>query len=561
MAQVRLPAIDTRRGASHGRLLFAASLGTMFEWYDFFLYASLAAVVAKQFFSSVDETTGFILALLAFSAGTAIRPLGALVFGRIGDRTGRKRSFLITITLMGVATAAVGLLPGYAEIGIAAPCLLVGLRMLQGLALGGEYGGAATYVAEHAPLDERGAYTSWIQVTTTVGFVLSLAIVFLCRATLGAQFDTWGWRIPFLISLLLLGISLYVRMRLAESPAFQRMAAAGATSRAPLRESFARWKNLRRLLPALAATAGQAVVAYCGQFYVLFFLTQTLKVDPQSATGLVVAALVVATPFFVIFGRLSDRVGRKRLVLAGCLLAALTYFPIFQAIAHYANPAMENAAVRAPVSVVADTAECSFQFDPLGKNKYLHSCDVAKTALARAGIPYRTVEGEYGQVAVVRVDRAGQPALVVPAFEGEGRTGAELKQALERFSKQLGGVLEEAGYPTAADPAKINYPMVFVLLVVLALYATMTYGPMAAWLVELFPARIRYTSLSAAYHFSNGWIGGFLPPILFALVAMSGDIYYGLWYPVIVAAVSIVLVALFLPDTQGHEIREVTSEA
>lgn len=555
MAELPSSLIDVRRPAAGWKILLASSLGTMFEWYDFFLYGSLAAVIAKQFFSSVDEATGFILALLSFSAGTAIRPLGAMLFGRIGDLRGRKRTFLVTITLMGIATAAVGLLPSYSDIGIAAPCLLVGLRMLQGLALGGEYGGAATYVAEHAPENERGAYTSWIQVTTTAGFVLSLAVVLTCRISLGTEFDSWGWRIPFLISLVLLAISLYIRMRLAESPAFEQLVVAGTRSTAPLKESLARWENLRRLLPAVAMTAGQAVVAYCGQFYVLFFLTQVLKVDQPSATRLILAALVFTTPFFIVFGRLSDRLGRKKLVLAGCLLAALTYFPIFKAIAHYANPAMESAAARAPVSVLADVDACRFQFDPLGKSRLVRSCDVAKAALAKAGIPYRNVPGASGEVAVVRVERKDQPALVVRSFEGAAMTGNELKQATDQFSRELSDALAEAGYPAAADPAKIDHPRVFVLLAILALYATMTYGPLAAWLVELFPARIRYTSLSVTYHLSNGWIGGFLPPIIFALVAMSGDIYYGFWYPVAVALFAVVIGALFLPETKRREAR------
>lgn len=427
--------------------------------------------------------------------------------------------------------------------------------MLQGLALGGEYGGAATYVAEHAPANERGAYTSWIQVTTTAGFVLSLAVVLTCRIALGGEFDSWGWRIPFLISLVLLAISLYIRMRLAESPAFEELVATGTRSTAPLKESLARWENLRRLLPAVAITAGQAVVAYCGQFYVLFFLTQVLKVDQPSATRLILAALVFATPFFIVFGRLSDRIGRKKLVLAGCLLAALTYFPIFKAIAYYANPAMEGAAARAPVSVLVDVDACRFQFDPLGKSRLVRSCDVAKAALAKAGVPYRNVPGASGDVAVVRVERNDQPALFVRSFEGTGMTASEFTQATDRFSRELNDALTQAGYPAAADPAKIDSLKVFALLAILALYATMTYGPLAAWLVELFPARIRYTSLSVTYHLSNGWIGGFLPPIIFALVAMSGDIYYGFWYPVTVAIFAVVVGALFLPETKGNEAR------
>jgi len=556
MTVVRPSAAESGIDKSHRRVILASSLGTVFEWYDFFLYGSLAPIISKQFFSGVNETTGFILALFAFSAGTAVRPLGALVFGRLGDLAGRKRTFLITIVIMGVSTAAVGMLPSYADIGVAAPCILVGLRMLQGLALGGEYGGAATYVAEHAPVHKRGAYTSWIQVTTTAGFVLSLLIVLVCRGVLGPQFDKWGWRLPFLVSLVLLGISVYIRMQLSESPVFQEMVAAGSRSKAPLTESFARWENLRRVVPALlGATAGQAVVAYCGQFYVLFFLTQVLKVDPQPASLLVVGALAIGTPFFVIFGKLSDHIGRKRLVLAGCLLAALTYFPIFKGITHYANPAIETAAARAPVSVVADPAHCSFQFDPLGKKRFVQSCDVAKNALAKAGVPYLNERGEGGSVAFVRVGKSDGPAIVISSFEAVGMTAGEFKAAAERFSRLLNTAIEEAGYPPKADLAQIHYPMVLLLLVILVLYAAMTYGPMAAWLVELFPARIRYTSLSVSYHIGNGWLGGFLPPVVFALVAASGDIYYGLWYPVIVALVSVVVGALFLVDTRNREDR------
>jgi MFS family permease len=535
---------------SHRRVILASSLGTVFEWYDFYLYGSLAAIISKQFFSGVNETTGFIFALLAFAAGFAVRPFGALVFGRLGDLVGRKYTFLITIVIMGLSTAVVGVLPGYAQIGVSAPIILVALRMLQGLALGGEYGGAATYVGEHAPPDKRGLYTSWIQTTATLGLFLSLVVVLVCRSLLGPEFDTWGWRIPFLASILLLALSVYIRLQLAESPVFQEMKAAGTSSKAPLTESFARWGNLRIVILALlGATAGQAVVWYCGQFYSLFFLTQVLKVDAQAANLLIAAALLIATPFFVVFGRLSDRIGRKKIVLAGCLLAAVTYFPIFKGITHFANPAIETAAARSPVHVVADPGSCHLQFDPVGKKKFVQSCDLAKAALAKAGVPYENDAAAAGSVALVRIG-----TTEVASFEGQSMSAADFKQASEQFSKALGGKLKDAGYPTKADPTRINYPLVLLLLVILVLYVTMVYGPIAAWLIELFPARIRYTSMSLPYHIGNGWFGGFLPTVAFALVALTGDIYYGLWYPIIVALGTVVIGALFLPETKGRPV-------
>lgn len=531
---------------AHRRVIFASSLGTVFEWYDFYLYGSLAAIISKQFFSGVNETTGFIFALLAFAAGFAVRPFGALVFGRLGDLVGRKHTFLITIVIMGSSTALVGMLPSYAQINVAAPVALIALRLLQGLALGGEYGGAATYVAEHAPPHKRGLYTSWIQTTATLGLFLSLVVILICRTLFGAAFETQGWRVPFLVSLVLLAVSVYIRLQLAESPVFQEMKAAGKHSKAPLTESFARWGNLRIVILALlGATAGQAVVWYCGQFYALFFLTQVLKVDAQPANLLIAAALLIATPFFVVFGRLSDRVGRKKIVLAGCLLAAVTYFPIFKGITHFANPAIETASQEAPVTVVADPQACSFQFDPVGKKKFVRSCDVAKAALAKAGVPYRNVQAGPGSVAVVRVG-----TVEIPAFEGAALSPAEFKQASEHFGAQLSAKLKDAGYPAKADPNRIQYPLVLALLVVLVLYVTMVYGPIAAWLVELFPARIRYTSMSLPYHIGNGWFGGFLPTVSFALVALTGDIYYGLWYPIAVALITVVVGLLFLPETK-----------
>jgi sugar transport protein len=548
MAATNLPVSKSGIDRPHRRVIFASSLGTVFEWYDFYLYGSLAAVISKQFFSGVNETTGFIFALLAFAAGFAVRPFGALLFGRVGDLAGRKYTFLITIVIMGLSTALVGMLPSYAQIGVAAPIALVALRMLQGLALGGEYGGAATYVAEHAPPGKRGLYTSWIQTTATLGLFLSLIVILVCRSLLGADFEIWGWRIPFLASIILLAISVYIRLQLAESPVFQQMKEAGTRSKAPLTESFGRWGNLRLvILTLLGATAGQAVVWYCGQFYALFFLTQVLKVDAQPANLLIAAALLIATPFFVVFGRLSDQVGRKKIVLIGCLLAALTYFPIFRGITHFANPAIESASQSAPVRVVADPAACSFQFDPVGKKKFVQSCDIAKAALAKAGVPYRTEIATGGSLARVRIG-----ATEVPSFEGGTMTAAQFKQASEDFTKTLGGRLKEAGYPAKADASRINYPMVLLLLVILVLYVTLVYGPIAAWLVELFPARIRYTSMSLPYHIGNGWFGGFLPTVAFALVALTGDIYYGLWYPIVVSLLTVVIGALFLPETRDR---------
>jgi MFS family permease len=534
------------------RVIVASSLGTVFEWYDFFLYGSLAAVISKQFFAGVNESTGFMFALLTWAVGFAVRPLGALVFGRLGDLVGRKRTFLVTIVIMGSATALVGILPTYASVGLAAPIALVVLRMLQGLAVGGEYGGAAVYVAEHAPPGKRGFYTSWIQTTSTVGLILSLLIIMSCRVLLGAEFDTWGWRIPFLISVVLLMISVYVRMQLAESPVFQSMVASGSRSGAPIRESFGNWPNLKTVLLSLfGATAGMTVTWYTGHFYSLFFLTQSLKVDAQTANVLLCIALVLAMPLLVTMGWLSDRIGRKRLLVLGCVLAAITYFPIFRGLTHFANPAIEEAAQRAPVAVIADATRCSFQFDPVGKARFVRSCDIAKAALAKAGVPYTSEAAGLGAVAAVRIGNGSQAApVVVTSFEGEQLSGAQFKEASARFGAALSDSLKRAGYPTKADPARINRPMVVLLLLTLLFYVSLTYGPLAAWLVELFPPRIRYTSLSVPYHIAVGWIGGFLPTIAFAVVAITGNIYSGLWYPVVIAAASACVGAFFLPDTR-----------
>ncbi|MFO1468781.1 MAG: MFS transporter [Steroidobacteraceae bacterium] len=536
---------------AHRRVILASSLGTVFEWYDFYLYGSLAAIISKQFFAGVNETTGFVFALLAFAAGFAVRPFGALVFGRLGDLAGRKHTFLITIVIMGLSTALVGLLPGFAQIGILAPAVLILLRLLQGLALGGEYGGAATYVAEHAPDGKRGLYTSWIQTTATLGLFLSLSVILICRLALGDAFETWGWRIPFLLSLLLLAISVYIRLQLAESPVFLEMKEEGTHSRSPLTDAFTDAGNLKLVLLALfGATAGQAVVWYAGQFYALFFLTQVLKVPAQPANLLIAGALLLAAPFFILFGWLSDRIGRKKIVLAGCLLAVLTYFPLFKAITQAANPAIAAASANHPVTVQSDPRECSFQFDPVGKKRFTSACDIAKSALAKAGVPYRVIDAPAGAGTTIHI---GDRPLGV--FDGRAMPASEFKSASDAFGKTLTAELKSAGYPASADPAQIAYPRLLGLLFVLVLYVTIVYGPIAAWLVELFPARIRYSSMSLPYHIGNGWFGGFLPTVSFAVVAMTGDIYDGLWYPIAIAALTVVVGGLFLPETHQRPLR------
>ena len=532
------------------KVIFASSLGTVFEWYDFYLYGSLAAVIGKQFFSGVNETTAFIFALMAFAAGFAVRPFGALVFGRLGDLVGRKYTFLVTIMIMGLSTFVVGLLPSYASIGIAAPIILISLRMLQGLALGGEYGGAATYVAEHAPRNKRGAFTAWIQTTATLGLFLSLIVILLTRNFTGADFDVWGWRIPFLVSILLLGVSLWIRLSLSESPAFVKMKAEGTTSKAPISESFGQWKNLRFVLIALfGLVVGQAVVWYTGQFYALFFLTKTLMVDAQTANLLIAASLIIATPFFVVFGSLSDRIGRKPIIMAGCLIAALTYFPIFKGLTHFANPAPEVAQQKSPITVIADPATCTFQFDPVGKAKFLSSCDIAKGALVKSGISYENEAAPAGTVASIKVGEK-----IIASFEGAGLDKDAFKAQSKEFGDALTASIKEAGYPAKADPNHIDYPMVLLLLTLLVVYVTMVYGPIAAMLVEFFPTRIRYTSMSLPYHIGNGWFGGFLPTVAFALVAWKGDIYFGLWYPVGFALMTFVIGMIFVKETNHVDI-------
>lgn len=535
--------------AEEKKVIFASSLGTVFEWYDFYLYGSLAAIIAKQFFAGLDPTSGFIFALLAFAAGFIVRPFGALVFGRLGDMIGRKYTFLVTILIMGLSTFIVGVLPNYAAIGVAAPVILIILRLLQGLALGGEYGGAATYVAEHAPHGRRGAYTAWIQTTATMGLFLSLLVILGTRTALGEdEFAAWGWRIPFIVSIALLAISVWIRLSMNESPAFKKMKEEGKTSKAPLSESFGQWSNLKIVLLALfGLVAGQGVVWYTGQFYALFFLTQTLKVDGATANILVAISLLIATPFFVVFGSLSDKIGRKPIILGGCLVAALTYFPLFKGLTEAANPDLARAQSSAPVTLVADPAECSFQFNPTGTTKFTSSCDIAKQVLAANSVNYENVAGT-GMAQIKVGDK------VIPSYTSKGMAPDDAKKQDVAFKKEVGAAIKAAGYPAKADPAKLNKPVVVAILTLLVIYVTMVYGPIAAMLVELFPTRIRYTSMSLPYHIGNGWFGGLLPTTAFAIVAQTGNIYNGLWYPIIVALMTFVIGLLFVTETKDVDI-------
>lgn len=534
------------------KILIASSLGTVFEWYDFFLYGSLAAVIAKQFFAKADPTTGLIFALLAFAAGFIVRPFGALVFGRLGDMIGRKYTFLMTILIMGLSTFGVGLLPAYESIGITAPIILITLRLLQGLALGGEYGGAAVYVAEHAPDNQRGQFTAWIQTTATLGLFLSLLVILSTRLFLGeATFGDWGWRIPFLVSIILLGISVWIRLSMSESPVFAKMKEEGTESKAPLTESFLRWNNLKIVLIALfGITGGLGCVWYAGQFYVLLFLTQTLKVDSFIANLIVAGALLLATPFFLFFGALSDRIGRKKIILTGMALAVLTYFPIFKGLTHFANPTLEMALKNSPVVVVADPGDCQFQFNPTGTKKFTSSCDIAKAKLVAASVNYRVENAAPGTIASVKVGDK-----VINSFDSAGLSKEEASLKMNNFTKELTSSIAEAGYPPKANVDEINKPMVFLLVFLLVIYVTMAYGPTAAALVELFPTKIRYSSLSLPYHIGTGWFGGLMPTTAFALVALEGDIYYGLWYPVIIAAVTVIFGVIFLPETKNVDIK------
>ena len=555
-------------------IITASSLGTVFEWYDFYLYGLLTAIIAAQFLTGLNPTTSFIMALLIFAAGFIVRPFGALFFGRIGDLFGRRYTFIITLLVMGLSTFLVGCLPTYKTVGVAAPIMLVVLRMFQGLALGGEYGGAATYVAEHAPNNKRGFYTSWIQITATAGLAMALLIVITIRSPVTGvgeeAFKAWGWRIPYLVSGLFLIVGLWLRLKLHESPVFQKMKAEGTGSKSPIKEAFGEWKNLKIVLVAFfGAIAGQAVVWYCGQLYAMYFLEKMLKIDGLTANTLIIIALLMGAPFFLFFGWLSDRIGRKSIILTGCALAAATLFPVFHALTDAANPALARAQASAPVTVTANPAECSSQFDPVGSNKFdTTSCDIVKNALAKAGVNYTNIVASPGTVASVAV---GNLHLAAP--DPSKVSGDDRKAAIAAFTATLigapatsakpadgdkpavaakpavAGELASVGYPSKADPTQINKPLVVALLFYLVLLVTMVYGPIAAMLVELFPSRIRYSSMSLPYHIGNGWLGGLLPAIGFAMVAATGDIYYGLWYPVVVAAATVVLGLIFLPET------------
>ncbi|MGC4390777.1 MFS transporter [Agrobacterium sp. M50-1] len=604
------------------KVIFASSLGTVFEWYDFYLYGSLAIYIGANFFSQYPETTRNIFALLAFAAGFLVRPFGALVFGRLGDIVGRKYTFLITILIMGVSTFLVGVLPGASQIGIAAPIILIVLRMLQGLALGGEYGGAATYVAEHAPNGRRGYYTSWIQTTATLGLFLSLVVILGVQFALGKEaFAAWGWRIPFLVSVLLLGVSVWIRLKMNESPAFKKMKEEGKTSKAPLSEAFGQWKNAKiALLALVGAVIGQAVVWYTGQFYALFFLQSILKVDGQSANIMVAAALILGTSFFVIFGWLSDKIGRKPIIMAGLVLAMLTYFPLFKALTWAGNPALAQAQASVRATVTAAPGDCKFQFNPTGTAKFTTSCDIATSFLTRNSVPYDVVAGTAGQPASVKLGDA-----TIASYDAIA-AGADAAAKDKAFQKQVNIALHDSGYPLVrgaaqvpdakldafiaanpelnlnadavraadkkmvatdklvadklltpaetagaaemavytiagggtfamvADPAAVNWIVIIAVLTVLVIYVTMVYGPIAALLVELFPTRIRYSGMSLPYHIGNGWFGGLLPATAFAMSAAKGDIYYGLWYPIIFAGITLVVGLLFLPETKDRDI-------
>jgi MFS family permease len=541
MSTTTITASGYREGGmtSEERLvIFASSLGTVFEWYDFYIYGTLAPILAAQFFSGVNPTAAFIFTLLAFAAGFAVRPFGALFFGRLGDLIGRKYTFLITMTLMGAGTFFIGLLPSYASAGLIAPVILICLRLFQGLALGGEYGGAAIYVAEHAPKNKRGYYTSWIQTTATVGLFMALLLVLGIRTGQGEpDFAAWGWRIPFLLSAVLLAVSIWIRLKLNESPVFLKMKEEGKGSKRPLIEAFGNWPNLKiAILALLGATAGEAVVWYGGQFYALFFLTQTLKVPAVTAQIMIATGLLIGTPFFILFGWLSDRIGRKPIILAGFALAVLTYFPIFAALTHFVNPKLERALASAPVIVTADPAECSFQFNPVGISKFTTSCDIAKSALVTRSVNYQNVTAPPGTIASVKIGEQSIPANT------------------PNFAQVLGQAIAAHGYPAAADTNDINFVAAIILLTILVIYVTLVYAPIAAWLVELFPTRIRYSGLSLPYHIGNGWFGGFLPATAFAIVAATGNIYSGLWYPIAVAAGSFVIGLIFLPETKDVDI-------
>ncbi len=546
------------------RVILASSAGTVFEWYDFYLYGSLAAIIGAQFFSSFPEATRNVFALLAFAAGFLVRPFGALVFGRLGDMVGRKYTFLMTILIMGSSTFLVGCLPGYETIGWAAPIALIALRMAQGLALGGEYGGAVVYVAEHAPHGRRGFYTSWIQTTATLGLLLSLMVILLVRSYMGEQaFAAWGWRIPFLISIFLLAISVYIRLQMEESPAFKKMKEEGTHSKAPLSEAFGQWKNAKfALLALLGLTAGQAVVWYTGQFYALFFLQSILRIDAWTANVLIAWSLILGTGGFIVFGALSDRIGRKVIILAGCALAIVTYFPVFKAITEYANPMLHKAQQEVSVVIKADPADCSFQFNPTGTSKFTSSCDNAKALLARGSVNYKNEPAPAGSAAKIAIGD-----VEIESYDTTKLSGDAVRAVPAAFTAAVNGALGKAGYPMpgVANPDIVKLSGFFdalsgkafvlvILLTYLVILVTMVYGPIAAALVELFPTRIRYTGMSLPYHIGNGWFGGLLPATSFAMIAQTGDVYYGLWYPIIIAGMTLVIGTLFVPENKDKDI-------
>jgi MFS family permease len=545
------------------KIILASSVGTIFEWYDFYLFGSLATIIAHQFFSALDTQAAFMVTLLGFAAGFLVRPFGALFFGRMGDMIGRKYTFLLTILLMGLSTFAVGILPTYEQAGVVAPIILIVLRLLQGLALGGEYGGAATYVAEHSPPQVRGMYTSWIQTTATLGFLLSLLMVLGTRWLLGGgslteegdkAFADYGWRIPFLVSIVLLGVSVYIRLSLDESPAFAKMKARSQQSKTPIKDSFGQWRNLKVVLLALfGLTAGQAVVWYTGQFYALFFMTQALQVDATQAQLLMSVALLIGAPFFVIFGALSDKVGRKPIIMLGCLLASVTYFPTFHALTKAANPQLAYVQQLAQVTVYRDTSSCSFLSNPIEQvTDYRSSCDIARNYLAQNSVSYDTQTLTSNQSAYVRI---GTHTIVAPEGQVSGdRFTPESEAQIEQFQQAVAAALREAGYPTMADPQRIDRFKVVLILSYLIILVAMVYGPIAAMLVEMFPTRIRYTSMSLPYHIGNGWLGGLLPSTAFAVVAHTGNMYSGLWYPVVIAGVCFVIGMIFLRDTRKVDI-------
>ena len=535
-------------------VVVASAAGTAFEWYDFFIFGSLTTILARHFYADVGEATSYILALLTFGVGFVVRPLGALVFGWFGDRTGRKTTFLVTITLMGVATVAIGLLPDYDQIGIAAPILLLTMRVLQGFALGGEYGGAAIYVAEHAPPKKRGLLTGWIQTTAAFGLIGALSVILITRAVLGTEaFDAWGWRIPFLLSFLLLVVSLWIRLKLNESPVYTQMEAEGGARRAPYREAFATWKNGRFVLIALfGIMIAQGAVWYCGYFYTRFFMERVLKVEVSTVDELLLAVTVASAGLYVFFGWLSDRVGRKPVMLFGMILALAAFFPGFHALTRAANPALAEAQASSPVTMIADPATCAVQFDPVGKAAFASSCDLAKSVLSNAGVSYDNVAAPPGSLARVRVG-----ATEVVSVEGEALDVAALKAARLDVEARVKATLAAAGYPTVADPERINLPLVFAILMIFMIAATALYGPQAAALVELFPTRVRYTAMSLPYNIGTGWVGGLLPAASFALVAASGNIYFGLWYSVAFTVVAVVVSLIWLPETKGRDLNAI----